>query len=144
MEFEITFRGHENVRCLHRNALEVTADAGLTARGDCIAGVGASCGCAGLPAALKRELRDPGREAAFELEVGGLSFAFQGAGDPGLELSHPRDVVLRRTGFVCPRTAGVRCGAGSDSVPREMVKMLRDPSRRGTLRISSRRRPSFI
>lgn len=138
MEFEIGFRGHENVRLLHSTTIEVTAEEGLTPRGDCILGVGASCACAGLPGGLKRRMRDPGAELSFLFSVGGLGFEVRGRGDPGLSLTHPTDLVVRRSGFVCPRTAAVRCDAASDSVPREMAGLLRDPRQRGTLVISAR------
>jgi len=135
LRFEIGFFGHESVRALHARTIEVTRARSLTPAGDCVLGVGASCACAGLPAALKARLRDARAVVDVEIAVGGLSFGLRGRGDPALALSDARDIVLRRSAFACPRTLAVACDAASDSVPREMVRALREPGARARLSI---------
>ena len=135
MRFEITFSGHHNIRSLHPKTVEITTESELTPRGDCIVGVNASAGCDGIPAEMKERLRDPETRILFGITAGGLSFRFEGRGHPGLELSHPTDIVVRKSGFVCPRTAAVGADRASDSIPREMVRLLQDPRTRGTLTI---------
>ncbi|MDD9812905.1 MAG: DUF371 domain-containing protein [Thaumarchaeota archaeon] len=135
MRFEIGFFGHESVRALHERTIEVTRGGDLTPAGDCVIGVGASCACAGLPEALKARLRDAGAAVAVEITVGGMSFGLRGRGDPALALSDARDIVLRRSAYACPRTLAVECDAASDSVPREMVRALREPGARARLSI---------
>lgn len=135
MMFEVGFRGHENIRSLHRATIEVTTSPDLTPAGDCIVGVGADCGCAGLPRRLKEALRDGAARVRVTLAAGGLEYAVQGSGHEGLALSHPDDMVVRRSMFTCPRTLAVGCSGSASSVPRPMAEALRSPSARGVLRI---------
>jgi len=135
VRFEISFSGHENIRSLHQKTIEITRDPDLSTRGDCIVGVRASSGCAGIPDRLKERLRDPGSTVRFRIEVAGRAFSFEGRGHPSLELSHPHDIVIRKSGFVCPRTAAVGADAASDSLPREIVRRLQDPDAVGSLTI---------
>ena len=135
MRFEIAFFGHENVRALHEKTIEVTRDGALTPAGDCVVGVGASCACSGLPDALKARLREASAEVRVEIAVDGMAFAVRGRGDPSLALSDTRDIVVRKSSYACPRTLAVRCDAASDSMPREMVRALREAGTRATLSI---------
>ena len=130
------FAGHASVRSNHASTIEVTRDLGLTPGGDCIVGVGASSGCAGLPGALKGALRRPGARVTCTISAGGYEFDVRGRGDPGLALEDPGDIVLRRSGHVCPRTLAVGCDAAARDIPREIVAALRDPAARGSLTVS--------
>jgi len=49
--------------------------------------------------------------------------------------SHPTDIVLRKSNYVCPRTLAVNCDKASDSIPRKIVKLLQDPKTKGIFRI---------
>lgn len=137
MRFEIGFYGHPNVRSLHRTTIEITRERRLGVRGDCIIGVGADCGCAGVPEELKKALRDPDHTVRFSVLVGGRAFELSGRGHADLTLAHQDDIVLRKSGFVCPRTIAVGCDRASDDIPRGMVRLLQDPGRRGVLRIEA-------
>lgn len=135
----IGFRGHPMVRSLHRTTIEVTTEGSLTESGDCIVGVAADKGCAALSAELKAALRARDAKVTITLEVAGESFTFGARGDDGLELSHPHDVVIRRSGFLSDRTLAVRATAAAADVPRTMVRRLKDPMTDGVLRIEVRR-----
>lgn len=137
MMFEIEFFGHENVRSNHQKTIEITKEPHLTPSGDCIVGVSASCACADLPDQLKELLRSPGSDVSFTFRVGPYEFAVRGRGHEGLILSHKDDIVIRKSGFVCPRTMAVRCDKASDLLPREMVRLLQNPKTRGTLVIQT-------
>lgn len=136
MRFRVEFRGHPCVRSTHGATVELTGSGSLTPAGDCIVGVSASCGCAGLPDPLKRRLRESSR-VRLTLSAGGREFSFEGRGSPGLALSDPRDMVMRTSLHECPRTLAVGCTRASDSVPRSMVRHLQDPGSRGALLIEA-------
>ena len=123
--FEVPFAGHPNVRSTHRTTTEITVEPSLTPRGDCIVGVGAGAGCAGLPADVKGAIRRAGSRVRVTVAVGQNRFVIRGRGDPGLSLEHPTDMVVRKSGFLCPRTLAVGCDAASVDMPREMVRDLR-------------------
>lgn len=131
----ITFRGHPMVRSTHPTTIEVTTEESLTENGDCIIGVGASKGCAQLDARVKEALRRDGSRVRIMLVVGSLSFGVTAWGDPRLELSHPHDMVIRKSGFISDRTLAVRADSAARSIPREMVHRLKDPTALGRLEI---------
>lgn len=119
--FSMPFAGHPNVRSTHPTTIEITAETSLTPRGDCIVGVGAEGGCASLPDPVKAMLQREDSTVRITIRVGPNRFVVRGRGDPGLSLEHRTDVVIRKSGFLCPRTLAVGCDAASVDVPREMV-----------------------
>lgn len=131
----VIFRGHPMVRSLHPTTIEVTTEGHLTPRGDCIIGVGATKGCAQLSEALREALRRKDSRVAFGLLVGEHRFEFTAEGDPGLSLSHPKDIVIRKSRFVSDRTVAVGSSAAAKDIPRQLVARLRDPKTVGVLEI---------
>lgn len=130
----VEFRGHRMVRATHPTTIEVTTEDYLTEDGDCIIGVGASKGCAGIATDVRERLRE-GSRATFRIVVEGLSFAVNASGDPRLELSDPHEMVIRKSDFVSGRTLAVRADAASRSIPREIIRLLKNPAARGRLEI---------
>jgi hypothetical protein len=131
----VTFRGHPLVRSLHPTTIEVTTEEFLTERGDCIVGVAAAKGCAGLDKRTKEILRRRESMVTLRLVVGDLSFAVTASGDPRLQLSHEHDMVIRRSGFISDRTLAIRADAAAKDIPRQMVNLLRNPKTVGRLEI---------
>lgn len=136
MRFDIEFSGHENIRSNHPRTIEITKDSELTLRGDCIIGVNAKYSCADLPKFLKEKLQDPNTIVAFTICVGDQKFTLTGKGHKDLSLTHNEDIVIRKSDFVCSRTMAVKCDKASDSLPREMIKLLQNPNTKGVFRIS--------
>ncbi|MGB9124383.1 MAG: DUF371 domain-containing protein [Nitrosotalea sp.] len=135
MHFEISFRGHKNVRSLHPKSIEITTESELTVNGDCIVGVNASCGCLGIPDEMKTMLQKPQSEVMCTIIVGDYSFKVKGKGSEKLTLTNPHDIVIRKSNFTCPRTLSIGCDTASDSIPREIVDALQDPDTVGIFRI---------
>lgn len=131
----LNFRGHPLVRSLHHTTIEVTTEEFLTENGDCIVGVGASKGCAGLDSRVKEALRRRGSLVTIRLVVGTSSFSIKALGDPRLQLSHEHDMVIRRSDFISDRTLAIRADAAAKDIPREMVNLLRNPTTVGRLEI---------
>lgn len=123
------------VRSAHPTTIEVTTEERLTARGDCIIGVGASSGCAQLNERVKEGLRRKGSKVTIRIAVGARSFVLKAEGDPRLELKHPHDIVIRKSDFVSDRTLAIRADAAARDLPRDMVRLLREPGAAGTLEI---------
>ena len=107
----------------------------LTPQGDCIVGVNASASCADLPQELKDTLKNPDSKITFSISVGNLEFILEGKGHQDLILTHEKDIVIRKSSFICPRTLAVKCDKASDLLPREMVRLLQNPNTKGTFSI---------
>ncbi len=123
------------VSSLHPTTIEVTTEEFLTENGDCIVGVGAAKGCAGLDARVKGALRRRGSMVTIRLVVGSYSFSIRASGDPKLQLSHEHDMVIRRSNFMSDRTLAIRADAAAKDIPREMVNLLRNPGTVGRLEL---------
>ena len=132
----IEFRGHENILARHGNTIEVTKDEEVSKRGDCIVGVDATKGCEDLNPLLKHYIRGSGL-LSFAIVVGKLRFSFLGRGSTALELTHPRELVLRKSNFASPRTAAVLCDAAAIDIPRNIIQKLQNPNTVGSLCITA-------
>jgi uncharacterized protein len=131
----VTFRGHPMVSAWHPTTIEVTTEEELTPRGDCIIGVGADKGCNQLSEELKAAIRTKDSRVRIRLLVGGMEHVVNARGDPGLELSNPHEMVIRKSSFLSDRTVALRANAAARDIPRPMVRMLLDPKTAGRLEI---------
>jgi hypothetical protein len=131
----IAFRGHPMVRSTHPTTIEITTEDYLTENGDCIIGVGAEKGCAGLDQEVKEGLRKMEAPVTIRISVGDQTFQVSARGDPRLGLSHPHDMVIRKSDFISDRTLAVRADAAARDLPRSMVRLLKDPKTVGRLEL---------
>jgi hypothetical protein len=131
MRFTIPFYGHENIRSLHTKTIEITTEPHLTVKGDCIIGVKANSGCNDIPERMKMLLQNSKSNVNCTIMVKDFSFKVKGSGNDKLTLKNPHDIVIRKSSFVCPRTLATNCDAASDVIPRQMIKLLRDPETKG-------------
>ncbi|WP_456468935.1 DUF371 domain-containing protein [Archaeoglobus sp.] len=125
--FKIFAQGHENISAKHKTTLEVTKEGELTPRGDCIIGVNADKSVSDIPDNLRLLLK---KGLKFEIEITlpdyGLKDMLTGYGSEKLILSHPTDVVVRKSRYICPRTLLVSSNKAARDINREIVEMLKD------------------
>jgi hypothetical protein len=133
---EVIFYGHENIRSLHPRTIEITKDANLTLRGDCIVGIRANKSCSDLSQILRRLLKADNSIANIEIMVGKTFFKIRGRGSRELLLFNTHDIVIRKSNFICPRTLSISCDKASSDIPREMILSLQNPETKGLLRIT--------
>jgi hypothetical protein len=107
----------------------VTKEADLTHRGDCVMAVGAEKGLRDLDPRLKDAMRRDDARIRLVLEVGGLEFEVTGEGNPGLTLSHPTDMVARKSRYICNRTLMIRADKAACNADKDLVDLLKDENR---------------
>ncbi len=129
--------GHPAIRCTHPTTLEITKDASLTRNGDCIVGVASTMSASDMPPMVKDLLSVSTSRARLVLEVDNHTFTVEGNGANGLSLTHPRDIVVRRSSFVSDRTLMVGSDKAAADIPRGLVQLLKDPDQRITLKLST-------
>jgi hypothetical protein len=132
---EIIFNGHPNILSLHSRTVEITKDKNLTLNGDCIIGVNARKGCRDLDTRLKEKIQKSNSNIEIEVIVEPFSHIIKGKGDSNLLLSHPHDIVLRKSSFICDRTLSIKCDCSSKEIPRKMIDLLKNFDTKGTMRI---------
>ncbi|MDD1658659.1 MAG: DUF371 domain-containing protein [Methanomicrobiales archaeon] len=125
-EERITCWGHPHVRATHPTTFEVTTEDHLTRQGDCIIGVRAERGADGLSPEFRRVLADDRAVLLTRLTAGGFSAEVHGQGSSRMTLGHPADLVWRRSSFVCPRTVAIHCDQVAATLPRDLVRALRE------------------
>jgi len=135
VHFEIPFYGHENIRSLHQKTIEITTESELTLQGNCIIGVRASCGCNDIPEKMKNLLCASKSDVLFTITVKDLSFKVKGKSHKDLILTNPHDIVIRKSSFICPRTLATHCDKASDSIPRNIIKLLQNQDSKGIFAI---------
>ncbi len=127
--------GHPQVSATHPTTLEVTTDDYVTSRGDCIVAVRATRGLRELPARIRETLSGDRGRAELEIRVGAQSFQVMGRGSEALTFRHPREIVVRKSGFVSDRTLLVSADKAAKDIPRSMVRLLQNPHQKIYLEI---------
>ena len=123
------------VLALHPTTIEITTESHLTKRGDCIVGVCAEKGCAGLGEAVRTALSRDDAKVLLRFVVEGETFAVSARGDSRLTLTHPHDMVIRKSDFVSDRTLAVGASAAAKDIPRRVAKALASADAHGYLEI---------
>jgi hypothetical protein len=117
-------RGHPLVSGTHPTTFEVTAEPHLTSTGNCIIGIAADKGCAGLSSAFKCVLSHDDARLLTRLRCGGAEVEIHSQGSSQFTLDHPSDMVWRRSTFVCGRTIGILSDQVAATLPDELIKNL--------------------
>ena len=117
-------RGHPLVIGNHSTTFEVTREDHLTKNGNCIIGIAADKGCAGLSAAFKRVLANDDAVLMTRLSSGDVTFEVKSHGSSRFTLDHPTDMVWRRSSFVCGRTIGILSDQVAATLPKPLIANL--------------------
>jgi len=117
-------RGHPLVIGNHPTTFEVTREDHLTKNGNCIIGISADKGCAGLSAAFKRVLANDDAVLITRLSSGDVTFEVTSHGSLRFTLDHPTDMVWRRSSFVCGRTVGILSDHVAATLPKALIANL--------------------
>jgi hypothetical protein len=132
-------RGHENIQGTHRTTFEITKESSLTKRGDCIIAIDAAKGAADLSPSFKEAARSEGAQMTITIEAGELKEVVRARGSPELLFTHPTDLVVRRSNYVCGRTLAIRADKAASDLSRKFVEKIRDSNQeiRITLAVKS-------
>ena len=122
-KFEIIGHGHPNIRATHKSTLEFTKDNHLTPKGDCIIAVEADKSVKDLPGWLKQLLQSD-HKFKFKIIVNDLEISGTFRGHKDLILTHPTDIVIRKSEYICPRTLGIKSSLVAKDIPEKMRKMM--------------------
>jgi len=126
----ITAYGHELVKATHGTTFEITKDKNLTSKGDCIIAVGADKSVVDLSGEFKNLARKRDAEIIITIESNGEKEIIKAHGDPRLTFTHPEDMVIRKSMYVCNRTLAVRADKAAKDLSRELIKKLQTSQRK--------------
>ncbi len=118
----VTAYGHPNLLAKHPISIEITRDADLSDRGDCIVGVRAEFD----PQEIARLLDF--RRLRVTLRAGDVEDGFT-CGVNG-EFGSETELVFRKSAFRSERTLGTHASKSASQLSRRLVERLRDPAQR--------------
>ena len=124
MNFKIKAKGHENVLSLHKSTFEITKDNDLSLSGDCIIGLDIDKSMEDFPEEFKEKLANEDTKVIVELKTPNASDTIEGYGHHDLTLSHPTDMVCRKSTFVCSRTLMIKSNKAAIDLNRDLIKDL--------------------
>jgi hypothetical protein len=129
MKFSETIlaRGHENIHAAHRTTFEITKENTLSKKGDCIIAVSANKALADLTTQFKETLRKENAKITIRINAGETAEVVNAFGSPKLILTHPTDIVVRKSNFICSRTLAIRADKAACDLQRKLVEKLRNP-----------------
>ena len=122
--------GHENIQAVHPSTLMFTREENLSKTGDCVVGIASDKAVANLHQKFKDTLRKPNAKLTIIIEAGGLTEQINALGSPKLILTHPTDMVIRKSDYICNRTLAIRADKSANDLPRELVKKLKNPKQK--------------
>lgn len=121
--------GHENILCTHNTTIEITKDIKMTKKGDCIVAVNASKACFDLTPDLRNQIQS-GKKLKIIIRVEDIQDYFYGFGNKELRLLDRKDIVFRKTDFICDRTILINCSKSSKELDRELIDLLKNPEKK--------------
>jgi uncharacterized protein len=119
--------GHPNIQAVHPTTLMFTKERHLSKNGDCIVVITADKSVADLTPKFKAVLQQPNAKLIITIQADDLSEKITATGSPKLILTHPTDMVIRKSDYTCSRTLAICADKSSNDLSRELIKKLNDP-----------------
>jgi len=119
--------GHKNILATHTTTLEITKETQLSKQGNCIIAVTANKALADLSPKFKESLREENAEITILIEVGDIMDVVNAFGSPKLILTHPEDMVIRKSSYICARTLAINADKAACNLSRNLAEKLKNP-----------------
>ena len=129
-------QGNTNIQATHKSTIEITKDCELSRRGDCVIAVSADKALADLSSQFKENLQQENSELTMLIETGEVAEVVSAHGNPRLILSHPTDMVVRKSNYVCSRTLTIEADKAACDLSRELVQMLKNPEQKIRIKLT--------
>jgi len=124
---KIVARGHKNILATHKTTFEITREQKISTRADCIIAVNANAAATNLTEEFKEQAKRIDAIIEVIIEVDGLIEQITGKGSPQLTLSHPTDLVGRKSDFISDRTLLINSDKAAIDLDRRIVEQLKKP-----------------
>jgi hypothetical protein len=128
--------GHKNIQATHKSTLEITREAELSKRGDCIIAVSANKAMADLNSEFKEKLRKENAKIALIIETGDIVEVVNAFGSSRLILTHPTDMVVRKSNYICNRTLAIQADKTACDLSRRLAEKLKNPEQKVKITLS--------
>ena len=126
MIFKLTSKGHSNVTSLHKSTFEVTKDVEIGPTADCIVGTSADKSMLDFPEEFKDKIADSNTKATVILYTEHGHDEINGFGHEDLTLTHPTDIVCRKSDFTCSRTLMINADKAAKDLDSNLIEDLKN------------------
>ena len=126
MIFKLKTKGHRNVTSLHKSTFEITKDAEIGPTADCIIGVGMDYTMLDFPDEFKAKIADSNTKITVILDTENGHDEIIGWGHEDLTLTHPTDIVIRKSDYTCPRTLMIKANKAARDLEGKLIDDLKD------------------
>ena len=116
--------GHENILSTHGTTFEITKETTLTEHGDCVIATGATKGAKDLSVEFKEAMKRENAEITITIEAGEAKEVVEARGSSQLLLTHPTDMVVRTSNYVCNRTIAIRANKSARDLSKKLVEKM--------------------
>jgi len=130
--------GHRNIKATHKSTLEITKEAQLSRKGDCIIAVSADKAIKDLSSEFKKNLRVEKTKMIILIKAGDTVEVVNAFGSPRLILTHPTDIVVRKSNYVCNRTLAIQADKAACHLSRKLVGKLKNPRQKVKITLTVR------
>jgi hypothetical protein len=122
--------GNRNILATHRTTLEITRETQLSKKGDCIIGVASNRALVDLSQEFKRSLRKENAKITILIEAEDIMEVVNAFGSSQLILTHPKDIVVRKSDYICNRTLAIKADKAACDLSRNLVEKLKNPKQK--------------
>lgn len=122
--------GHENIRATHETTFEITKESTLTKRGDCVIAVGATKGVKDLDSEFKKAMKRQDAQITITIEASEIRELIKARGSTQLLFTHPTDMVVRKSNYVCDRTMAIKANKAARDISRKLIQKMQNPDQK--------------
>jgi hypothetical protein len=115
---------------------EITKDTHMTKRGDCIIAVNADKAGAELSQEFKKALQSDSARLTITIEADTEKEIVNASGHAQLTLTHPTDLVVRKSNYVCNRTVAIHADKAAKDLSKTLVKKLQNPKQKVIIKLT--------
>lgn len=133
----ILAKGHSNITAMHKTTFEITREDHLTRRGDCIIAVSANKAMLDLKPEFRKALKNENAKLIIEIRAGEISEIVRARGSPLLQFSHPKDMVVRKSSYICSRTLAIRADKAAADLSRKLIEKLKNPEQSVEIKLTA-------
>ena len=126
MIFKIRTKGHKNVSSLHKSTFEITKDAEIGPTADCIIGVDMDGSMLNFPVEFKEKIADSNTKIKVILDTVNGHDEITGYGHEDLTLTHPTDIVCRKSDYTCSRTLMIKADKAAKDLDLDLIEDLKN------------------
>ncbi len=116
-----------NVQLTHKTTLQITKDAFLSKRGDCVIAIAATKGAIDLSSKFKETAQHEKTRIEVVIQIDNEKEIVTAQGSPRLTFSDPNDLVVRKSSYVCSRTLAINADKAAVDLSKKLVEKLQNP-----------------